>query len=84
MRYIWKFHDWYDTLEEPHRFLLMLVIVLPLITPALWIKGWVTLFIYMAYFHLMLMTRVYRHHFRRKPKALRKASVTVPRPASKV
>ena len=62
MKWIWKFHDWYDGQKEPWRFLLLLVLVSPIITVTLWVDSLLKAGLAVAWLILILAPRMYRHH----------------------
>lgn len=62
MKWLWRFHDWYDTLTEPRRLLLLLVLVAPAITAGLWADTAVDAAILLLWVAVVLAPRVYRHH----------------------
>ncbi len=68
MKHVWKFHNWYDRQPEPRRFLLLLFLVLPVITPNLWVNSPGTVLAWFGYLGILLGPRVYRHHAKVKPE----------------
>ncbi len=62
MKYFWKFHDWYDEQAEPKRFLLMLLLVFPAITPNIWVTSPALLLVWAGYLLVLLGPRMWRHY----------------------
>ena len=73
MKWIWKFHSWYDARREPWRFLLMLLFVIPFITCSLWVNTIGEAAFVVAYVGVLLGTRIWhvevRCHGRRRRRA---------------
>ena len=66
MRYIWMFHEWYDKQRHDHRFYMMLVLVLPIVTVNLWVNTPIKALVAFVYLVLILVPRMYRHYYMRK------------------
>ncbi len=64
MKWIWRFHKWYDRLPETRRFLLFLALVTPVITPTIWVNSAATALVWLTYSVLMLAPRAYLWHTR--------------------
>ena len=67
MKYVWRFHNWYDRQPEPQRFLLMLLIATPIITTSLWVDSAGEMLVLLGYIGILLGPRIYRHHAKVKP-----------------
>ena len=64
MKLIWRFHDWYDTLPEPTRFMLMVLIASPIIMTSAWVDSFPKALALVAYTGVVLVPRIVRHHTR--------------------
>ncbi len=60
MKYIWRFHDWYDRQPELQRFLMMLLIASPMIMMNLWVDSLPKALALVAYIGVVLGPRIYR------------------------
>ncbi len=67
MKFIWRFHDWYDKQPEPGRLLIMLLLASPVITVGLWVNTPAKALGFLAYLVVMLGSRIYRKHAKVKP-----------------
>lgn len=61
MNWIWKFHDWYDEVREPYRFLLLLGLASPIAFWGLWVDTGLEALAALAWAALILGPRMWRH-----------------------
>lgn len=63
MKWVWKFHRWYDSLQESWRLLILLVLALPIVTATLWVHTYERAVLWSVYLAILLGSRVYYVEF---------------------